>query len=127
MPSNFVVIHGDNPVEITPSNPYEFKFGFDEAPDSTKPAIIYLGVQGLVETSEVRINGSIVGCLYPSDSYWITQTVNISMGFKLNDYSYATEGDDFETNYESGVNSLRLESVSQPFRVKDIVLHYPLL
>ena len=44
MPSNFVVIHGDDPKEITPDRPAEFRFGFppDEPPANRQPAMLIL-------------------------------------------------------------------------------------
>ena len=180
MASSFVVIHGDNPLEISPTNPYEFTFGFDqdEAPHPRKPAVLYLGIQGLVDITEVSLNGSSVGRLYPVldfsvnsalssptygnnniylyagsggvgagqynfntvlkdlivqslstvGGYWITQTVNINMGREINEFADSVsegEGTYEAFYYGSGVNRLRLEAASQPFRVKDIIMHYP--
>lgn len=60
-----------------------------------------------------------------SDDYWATQMININMADKLNKYSASSTEGTYEAEYESRVNRLKINSVSQTFRVKDIFLTYP--
>ena len=186
MPSNFVVIHGDDPKEITPDRPAEFWFGFprDEPPANRQPAMLILNVQSLIERCEVQLNGSSIGHLSPVTGftvagkldltakltspqynprswvqmygtynptiqqflesvemefnlddpelsaqdlfYWSTQMINLNMGDELNRFSESSTEGIYEADYQGGVNRLRIDSVSQAFKVKDIVLNYPI-
>ena len=187
MPSNFVVIHGDDPKEITPDGSAEFRFGFPpkEQPALREPAMLILNVQNLIERCEVKLNGSSIGHLSPVTGftvagkldlttkltsptynqrtwqqmynypynptiqqfletvemefnlddpelseqnlfYWSTQMIHLNMGDKLNRYSESSTEGIYEADYEGGVNRLRIDSVSQAFKVKDIVLNYPI-
>ena len=187
MPSNFVVIHGDDPKEITPDRSAEFRFGFppDEPPAHRQPAMLILNVQSLIERCEVQLNGSSIGHLSPVTGftvagkldlttkltsptynqrtwqqmysnpynptiqqfletvemevnlddpelsaqdlfYWSTQMINLNMGDELNRFSEPSTEGIYEADYEGVVNRLRIDSVSQAFKVKDIVLNYPI-
>ncbi|NEQ09973.1 MAG: hypothetical protein F6K37_29770 [Moorea sp. SIO4E2] len=77
MASSLVVISGDNPVEINPGDGKQFKFGFPETerPDPSKPAILLLNVQNLIERSNVKLNGSSIGYIYPTLGFSVQNTL----------------------------------------------------
>ncbi len=168
MATEFIVLLGDNPHRLDSETPYQARFSFDQdlPPNTSKPSLLIVSVQGLVEPTNVFLNNTLIGKLTPTLNYVINNTltsptyasysINTSPGSWLpvpdflNDIVFAktTTTDEFywstqtinvgakgSAGPESGEsvmfpknqymdNQLLIERVSEPFLVKNVVLHY---
>lgn len=126
MAAEFIVLLGDNPHRLDSDTPYQGRFAFDQdlPPNTSKPSILMVSVQGLVEPSNVFLNGRLIGKLTPTfndELYWGAQMINV--GAKDSMGPESGESVLFPKNQWTD-NKLLIEHVSKPFLVKNIVLHY---
>ena len=83
-------------------------------------------IQQFLETVEMEVNLDDPELSAQDLFYWSTQMINLNMGDELNRFSEPSTEGIYEADYEGVVNRLRIDSVSQAFKVKDIVLNYPI-
>ena len=81
MSASFIVLLGDIPHQLD-SSPYQARFSFDKdlPPNTSKPSILMVSVQGLVEPTKVLLNGTLIGELTPTfndELYWGAQMINV--------------------------------------------------
>ena len=128
MAAEFIVLLGDNPHRLDTETPYFGGFAFDQdlPPNTSKPSVLMVSVQGLIEPTNVFLNNTLIGKLTPTptlngEDYWVAQMINL--GAQGSRGPESGESVLFPKNQYMD-NRLLIENVSQSFSVKNIVLHY---